>query len=70
MNGGRVRLDVPADWKVKDTQVTVTDGGESLFLTSARLTDDADLTGTATIRGPALKNQRDLRRITLTINRW
>ena len=26
MNGGRVRLDVPADWKVKDTQITVEDG--------------------------------------------
>ena len=27
MNGGRVRLDVPAAWKVKDTQITVRDGG-------------------------------------------
>ena len=40
MNGGRVRLDVPAAWKVKDTQITVrmVKRKATLFLTSARLT--------------------------------
>ena len=31
MNGGRVRLDVPAAWKVKDTQIMVMDGIPTVY---------------------------------------
>ena len=70
MNGGRVRLDVPAAWAVKiDDVISVVDGTDNLYLTTARLTDDAIADATTTgIRGPAAKEDRDLRRITLTVN--
>ena len=68
MNGGRVRLDVPAAWAVKIADVaSVLDGSDSLYLVGARLTDD-EIADDAGIRGPALKADRDLRRITLTVN--
>ena len=68
MNGGRVRLKVPAAWAVKiDNIDSVMDDTDSLYLVGARLTDDA-IADNAGIRGPALKADRDLRRITLTVN--
>ena len=72
MNGGRVRLDVPAVWKVKDTQIMVVDGWRwwrRPILDEREAHSRRDpCTREAGIRGPALKNQRDLRRITLTID--
>ena len=73
MNGGRVRLDIPADWKfgIDDIQ-SITDGTETdkLYLAGARLTDDTDvLTAAANgIRGPASKDNRDKRRVYLTLD--
>ena len=46
MNGGKVRLAIPSGWKIGiDNIASITDGGIGLYLTSARLTDDAELTG-------------------------
>ena len=66
MNGGKVRLAIPSGWKIGINNITsITDGGISLFLTSARLTDDsiALIDAGTGIRGPAPKSARDLRRI-------
>ena len=65
MNGGKVRIVIPSpdDWAIKVGNVTVQDGDDLLFLTSARLSDNEfDSTG---IRGPAPKAGRGLRRVTL-----
>ena len=77
MNGGKVRLDIDAAWKVKiDNIRSVTDGEDRLLYTvGARLTDDesaveivAEAPAPSMIRGPAPKSARGDRRITLTVN--
>ena len=70
MNGGKVLLTLDAAWKVTidDHIDTITDGGTGLSMTTARLTDDGGLLANAGIRGPVVKADRDLRRITITEN--
>ena len=70
MNGGRVRLNIPADWKFGVDKITsITDGsGENinLYLSDARLRGGDQTNPTNTIKGPINKNARDRRRVYLS----
>ena len=67
-NGGRVRLNIEADWKFGVGAITsIMDDKTPLYLAGARLREDQTVPESG-IRGPIPKAAREQRRIHLTVN--